>query len=752
MYKVSVIIPFYNVEAYLRHSLDSVVNQTLQNIEIICVDDGSSDRSCEIVAEYMQRHDNIKLIRQENSGPSKARNAGLEIATGEYIYFLDSDDTLVPGALQTLYGKAAQEQLDILYFNTETVFENEALQQTNEMERLFYIRTGDYSGLCTGQTMFVRMRKDTKFLVPVWIMLLRRAFLEENRIRFYEGIIHEDNLFTFRCTMCARRVNYIPDQLYRRRVRVNSIMTSQKSIRHVEGYLVCYYESLTLLRDISLEEGLQEQVFNFLHYSLFGGACRSWMELSPEEREKPLRCGIPAVEQLLYVVKRETELTDTLQHRNASLKLQLENAKARSGRLADRNRMLKTQLEQSFFCQVKKHGLLRTLRVTFRKGCAVLTGILAARTRGSVKAYFTLAKEKGYRFALRETARLRKQARQARSVRRLMETGGKAPLVSVVVPVYNAEKFLPECLESLLKQTMKHIEIICVDDGSTDNSLEILRSYEKKDPRVRVFTQKNQFAGAARNYGLSKARGEYVCFLDADDFFAGNLVEDTYYAAKMNQADAVLFNAIYYDNATKEYRETPWLLVKEYAPQNQPFSWKDCPDTLFQITTPCPWTKLFRRQFLLDTGLQFPGLRNSEDVAFTYCAMAMAERIATVDKALVYYRIGLTNSLEGSKNKQPMCFYEAYRLLQSRLKELGRLDPLRKTYVNTVLSGCMYNLNLQKDPALIKLLESELGTHGFRELELDGHSKDYYYIPSYYDRMQGILAAYSGGRDDDQKS
>lgn len=92
------------------------------------------------------------------------------------------------------------------------------------------------------------------------------------------------------------------------------------------------------------------------------------------------------------------------------------------------------------------------------------------------------------------------------------------PSVSVIIPVYNIEKFLSACLDSVCSQTLKDIEIICVDDGSTDSSLAILHRYKKQDERVIVLTQQNQGAGAARNYGLSIAKGEYLAFLDSDDF------------------------------------------------------------------------------------------------------------------------------------------------------------------------------------------------------------------------------------------
>ena len=113
--------------------------------------------------------------------------------------------------------------------------------------------------------------------------------------------------------------------------------------------------------------------------------------------------------------------------------------------------------------------------------------------------------------------------------------------VSVIIPVYNVEKYLRECIDSILNQTLHELELICVDDGSTDGSLEILQAYEKKDNRVTVLTQHNQGAGAARNKGLQIAKGEYLSFLDADDFFAPGMLEEAYRKCKSVSADVCVY-------------------------------------------------------------------------------------------------------------------------------------------------------------------------------------------------------------------
>ena len=737
MYKVSVIIPVYNAEPYLRACLDSAVNQTLKEIEIICIDDGSTDSSAAIAAEYMARYDNIRLIRQENGGPSKARNAGLDMATGDYICFLDSDDTLELQAVEKLYRAAACEALDILYFNTRPIFHSEKVQEKNAQMEPYYDRGGEYAGLCTGQTMFTRMRRDNKYLPSVCLQLLRRGFLEEQGLRFYPGILHEDNLFSFQCVMTARRVNYIPDRLHLRRVREDSIMTSTKTIRHLEGYLVSYYESLIFLQDIPLQEDAVEAVNFFLYQALYRNACNVWNGLSEEERSKPLVHGGIGTQQLLYMCRRAAELEqqkNNLRQRNEKLAAQLKSGKKPA---------LKERIK-GLLRPIARLGIVKAARKAVWNGRAAVRNFRKRHTPAIIKGYRVLAAEKGSRIARQELlvqikAELRRPWREM-AVKRQMKKGGEVPLVSFILPVYNVEPYLQQALDCLLEQTLKHIEIICVDDGSTDNSLEILRRYEQKDSRVRVFTQKNQYAGVARNHGLSKATGEYVCFLDPDDFFEKNLAKQTYIAAKVDAADVVLFNADRYDNVSGEISSAGKQLHRQFVPWKRVFNRRDCPDTLYQITTPCPWTKLFRRQFLLDAGLQFQALRNTNDVFFVHSALAMAERITTVDKNLVHYRVGLTTNLQATKARAPLCFYEAYTALHDNLKEQGLLEQVRRSYVNVALSGCMHDWMTQKDPDARKMVGQLLHSRGFRELEIAGHEADYYYNPSYYETMQQILS------------
>ena len=134
------------------------------------------------------------------------------------------------------------------------------------------------------------------------------------------------------------------------------------------------------------------------------------------------------------------------------------------------------------------------------------------------------------------------------------------PVVSVILPCYNASRHLRQCLDSILRQTLSSIEILCVDDGSTDDTLSILRDYQSTDPRIRVICQENAGAGAARNAGLALSSGTYLSFLDADDFFEPDMLEKAVAAAEEYRADYVVFRSDRYYPSKEEFREIPWSL------------------------------------------------------------------------------------------------------------------------------------------------------------------------------------------------
>ena len=209
------------------------------------------------------------------------------------------------------------------------------------------------------------------------------------------------------------------------------------------------------------------------------------------------------------------------------------------------------------------------------------------------------------------------------------------PKVSVIIPVYNVEKYLVECLDSLLTQTLPEFEVLCVDDGSTDSSIDILNLYSRLDSRIKVVLANHTGAAAARNKGIELAAGEYLYFMDSDDTAMPTLLEESYTAAIEANADVVAFD-VQTLNMENGKRERPLYCFRmKNAPEDKPvFSVADAPNHIFQISNPSPWTKLVRRQFVLDKDLRYQNLNNTNDAYFAHMSMALAQRIALVNESL----------------------------------------------------------------------------------------------------------------------
>lgn len=234
---VSIIVPIYNVEQYLKECLDTLVNQTLQDIEIICVNDGSPDNSVDIVRKYMQADSRIKLIEQENRGLSGARNAGLKVAKGEYVYFMDSDDWLEHDAMEMCYQVAIRDNVDVVLFDALSFkdgVENCSGEIQNTYDRSKLLQSYANQAMPAKQ-LFKQMVQTGAMRASACLNFIRRDLLVKNGLNFEEGLIHEDELFTPQLYALANTMMYIPQMFFHRRVRPGSIMTSVKTEKTLES-------------------------------------------------------------------------------------------------------------------------------------------------------------------------------------------------------------------------------------------------------------------------------------------------------------------------------------------------------------------------------------------------------------------------------------------------------------------------------------------------------------------------------------
>lgn len=303
--------------------------------------------------------------------------------------------------------------------------------------------------------------------------------------------------------------------------------------------------------------------------------------------------------------------------------------------------------------------------------------------------------------------------------------------VSVIVPVYNVEKYLEECLGSIRRQSLKDIEIICVDDGSTDTSLQILEKQAAEDSRIKVLKQKNQGAGVARNYGLSIAQGDYVAFLDSDDIFDADLLANTVKTAEEQQADIVVYRFRIYDQDKESYRRADYAFKKEFWP-NGVFSYKDNPDKIFNSFNPCAWNKLFRREFVIQAGIQFQANKRTNDMFFTEAAMVLAGRIFALDQELMSYRAGTASNSQAKKNSEASIdFYKALLGVQALLEEQQLLTIVSKSFQKLVQDTFLHNMKNNSAKGSMQIAELWL-KQGQEQLKVQPSQEMQPYLDSYY--------------------
>lgn len=251
---VSIVIPVYNVEKYLEQCLDSVLKQNMLNIEVICVNDGSTDNSGDILERYKKNDSRIKVISQENEGLSSARNTGINHATYEYILFLDSDDMLCENALLTIIESLSQTKVDVLFYDAMCIYETKELELTRNKDA-YYMRKKVYKGPVKLRTMFCDMVENDDFVIAAWNFCIKREWLENNELYFEKGRIYEDFPFLLKMFFLDGLSSHINQQLIKYRVRAGSIMNSKIKAENMISYIFTVRDMVDLL----LEKKITEQ-------------------------------------------------------------------------------------------------------------------------------------------------------------------------------------------------------------------------------------------------------------------------------------------------------------------------------------------------------------------------------------------------------------------------------------------------------------------------------------------------------------
>lgn len=269
--------------------------------------------------------------------------------------------------------------------------------------------------------------------------------------------------------------------------------------------------------------------------------------------------------------------------------------------------------------------------------------------------------------------------------------------VSVIIPVYNAEKYLEESLNSIFNQTIDDIEIICVDDGSTDNSWKMLNDFAATHDNMKIFHQENNGGGAARNYALNYVEGKYIYFMDADDILKSNALKEFYEISEEKNLDFLIFKAINYDEDTDSYYDTDMYLMEDLYEfvGDKVFSFDDLGDYIFNINV-TPWCKFYNSEFVFSTGSKFAEGLIFHDNIFYWGIIFDAKRIYFYNKIL-YIRRRHSKSSTGAGDQRFTSTIAINNLIIQRFIDHGYLEKYKQKLYNRKINLVFMRYRLVDD-------------------------------------------------------
>lgn len=878
--KVSILVPICNVERYLRECLNSLVNQTLREIEIICINDGSTDSSLSIIREYERRDERIVVIDKPNSGYGDSMNKGIDLARGEYIGIVESDDFASLNMFETLYKEATKNDLDV-------VRSNYYAHRTGEDSSCDYL-VENLAACGSYDRVFHPIDNPRVFMCQpaIWTSIYKKSMIDKDEVRFLPtpGASFQDTAFYFKAFYAADRVKLLKDGYLHYRIdNANSSVKNQnklfcvcdeyaevwdyakrdldkfQTLKHwiprqqYEGYLwnlnrlapelqqrfyPRYVEEFSKIRQAGLIDSdrfesrtlarlnkmLDEPETYFLEQYGPSEPRRSVLvccnALSIADAKSSVRALLdilsnddevfvvsPDSDSLVFELKNEFEGmgrlrsdADVLQHRLLghcdadACRAENISIVALAARDANFDDLAATADGEDVYSTDGKNYALRDVELRVEDSSTLVTAALRAISKldlnqikrlpdnwasllcsscsledGAFGIAIDDAKEmasclfdmsepyekvrllygqllsvwssvrKGYSaLDWDQACRLREQYYSMASVDALLtpNTGSNnSPFLSVVVPVYNVSKYLEECLDSVIQQSFKDFEVLLINDGSTDGSLDLLEEVASRDSRVRVWSQFNCGAGSARNRGIELASGKHLIFIDPDDIFATDHVFSDLIDA-MDKSGALICGG-------------SLSLLKPSGKIKSEFSFdesfyhvsyeREVP--LEQIWTDYGWIRfMYDSSLFVDGTVRFPQLNWYEDPVFFLRAVEKAGGCKVVPVDVYHYRVGYKETEWTVARVRDMLWGMGHNLavadrLKMRELYVTIVNRFNRDYSDAILKQI-------KDPGVYEQLVTIQASINHRLLEeCSAYDEPYYYLlPLYGDRKKRAVA------------
>lgn len=717
MTKVSVILPVYNVGNYLNDSLNLLLNQTLNDIEIICVNDGSTDNSLLILEDFSLKDSRIKIINQENMGAGIARNNGMNIAQGEYIYFMDADDIVTIDILEKLYYNAINNDSDFVLFKVAKFNEKEINYNSPiyDLEKIF--PNADFNNFIFS-ALDIKQNVLNVAFAP-WTKFYKREFLEKNKLEFPDISSYNDILFHVKSMLMSSKISFVPEFLYfyrldnpdsitndpKKHYNIFSVIKSVEDFLIEQGFMDVYKNEFDLFKLIQIsrhmvfpmsEKYFYEAKEEFLKLDVSNNPLITKTDL--ENYDVCLNLSVDQLDkfesylELLNLQNKNKNLEKSIKKLNKSYTkqkniqdniLSSNSWKFTKPLRSIRNSSLKEFLlnrSNSYVFYKQNYYKLKNSNKTLKKRNKRLENVyekMYIDKNYLISENDSLSKEntlvlKEIKHLISEKGVLNKEKNRImddliclseenddltkilRDVLNFTEKNVEKPKVSVVIPVYNVEKYLVECIDSVINQTFKDIEIICVNDGSTDDSLAILEYYAKLDDRIKIITQENRGLGNARNVGMRHASGDYLIFIDSDDYISLDTIAKLYNNSLSNGSDIVIFKIARFDNEGNVNYKLPGFDFDDFFEEvdfnNFSFTYSDIKKYVMNESfSAC--LKFYKKEiFDKQDDLIFPEGIAYEDVPFHIKIMLYANKISFVPEFLYYYRFNPNSIINTSSN------------------------------------------------------------------------------------------------------
>lgn len=682
MPKISIIIPTYNNEKYIKECIESIIYQSFEDIEIIVVNDGSTDYTLDILKVYADNDSRIIILNIPNAGYGHAMNIGIENASGKFIGIVESDDYIEKNMYEVLLYYAEKNDCDWVKADYNQFIDRDG-------ERIF-----ERFNICSDEQYYkviTPIKDKSVFSAKIysWAGIYKRDFLIENKIKHNEspGASYQDNGFWFQVMVSAKKVMFIDKVLYnlRRDNPESSIKSKEKVFCICEEYDFIYNK--VLRTSTCKKEFLEEFLFyRYKSYNVhldriddkyrlaflkryaedFNSFISDWsitkrlFSQNDRERLQLILCDYKA-----FYTYKYSEFDDFIKYvskeKIKNVFISDEIGRRIFGQLLKDNKEI--DLEQIIIPNYKvlderrKLQKFHTLKVTLlqkvkniEKGKPILMCSASSEWESNIK----LLKE-------------RKFSRIIPIIQNWLKPN--QILISTIVTIYNAEKYLDKCINSLLSQTYKNIEIVLIEDGSTDESLKICQKYAYIDSRIKLLKKNNEGLVCARKSGVEIASGQYITFLDSDDWIDNDYYEKIYWRIIENSADIVATGCIKeFSESSQEVKNS--IISGFYTSEDMESEiyskmlyWGNMYKFgILQYT----WNKFYKRDILVKNQMSVDNkIINGEDVACVYPCILDSNSIDVLNTCRYHYRV----RNESMSNYSNINFTENAILLYRYLKK-----------------------------------------------------------------------------------